>query len=200
MRRGEFEVRCSIDVEPGEVVALAGPNGTGKTTVLHAVAGLLPLADGEVRCGDEVWDGVESWVEPRRRGVGLVPQHHVLFGHLSVLENAAFGLRARGVRAGEARAVAGEWLGRLGVGDLAGRRAGGLSGGQAQRVAIARALAARPRAVLLDEPFTALDADSRPVVGRLVADALASMGVPALLVTHDAEEARALAHRVVGLG
>lgn len=200
MRRGGFEVRCSIEVEPGEVVALAGPNGTGKTTVLHAVAGLLPLADGEVGCGDEVWDGVESWVEPRRRGVGLVPQHHVLFGHLSVLENAAFGLRSRGMRAREARTVAGEWLDRLGVGDLAGRRAGGLSGGQAQRVAIARALAARPRAVLLDEPFTALDADSRPVVGRLVADALASMGVPALLVTHDAEEAGALAHRVVGLG
>lgn len=200
MRRGGFEVRCSIEVEPGEVVALAGPNGTGKTTVLHAVAGLLPLADGEVGCGDEVWDGVESWVEPRRRGVGLVPQHHVLFGHLSVLENAAFGLRSRGMRAREARRVAGEWLDRLGVGDLAGRRAGGLSGGQAQRVAIARALAARPRAVLLDEPFTALDADSRPVVGRLVADALASMGVPALLVTHDAEEAGALAHRVVGLG
>ncbi|WP_180359834.1 ABC transporter ATP-binding protein [Miniimonas arenae] len=185
VRRGERRIVADLSVAPGEVVVLAGANGTGKTTLLHAVAGLLPLAEGEITLAGRPLDADGTWVPPERREIGLVPQHHVVFGHLSALENVAYGLRARGIHRREARAEATAWLDRLGVADVARSRGARLSGGQAQRVAIARALCPGPRAVLLDEPFAAIDAASRPLVRDLVRAVIAELGVPAILVTHD---------------
>ncbi|GMA33331.1 ABC transporter ATP-binding protein [Litorihabitans aurantiacus] len=200
VRRGDFEVRLDLRVDPGEVLALTGPNGTGKSSLLAALAGTLPLASGSLSLGGEVLDGVAAWVPPERRGVGLVPQQHLLFGHLSAVENVAYGLRARGVRRRVARAEAAGWLDRLGLSDRAHLRADALSGGQSQRVAIARALAAHPAYVLLDEPFAALDVGVRADVRALVADALRELAVPAVLVTHDEADVDALATRAVALG
>lgn len=199
VRRGDFEVTVDLSVAPGEVLALTGPNGTGKSSVLAALAGLLPLHGGAITLGGEVLDGDAAWVPPERRGVGLVPQQHLLFGHLSALENVAFGLRARGMRRRDARAEGHAWLERLGLTDRAHLRADRLSGGQSQRVAIARALAASPRLVLLDEPFAALDVRVRDDVRALVADALRELAIPAVLVTHDAGEVETLATRELSL-
>jgi molybdate transport system ATP-binding protein len=134
-----------------------------------------------------------------RRGVGVVFQDHLLFPHLSALENVAFGPRSRGVPAAAARAVAREWLDRVGVGEHAAARPRTLSGGQAQRVALARALAAEPRLLLLDEPLAALDARTRLAVRSDLRRHLASFGGAAVLVTHDALDAMVLADRIVVL-
>jgi len=198
--RGSFSVRASLRVEPGQVVAVAGPNGAGKTTVLSAVAGLVPLAAGEVRLGDQVFDDAgRTWVSAPDRRMGLVPQRHDLFAHLTALENAAFGLRARGVARREARAQAHRWLDRFGVADLADRRADRLSGGQAQRVALARAFAAQPCVLLLDEPFAALDAQVRGLSAATVRESVRAAGIPTVLVSHDADEVTATADAVVHL-
>ena len=199
VRRGDFALDLALEVGPGEVVALVGPNGAGKTTALHALTGLVPAAGSRVVLAGRVLDGDGVHVAPPDREIGAVFQDHLLVPHLSALENAAFGLRARGVRAGPARAEAARWLDRLGVGDRAGQRAARLSGGQAQRVALARALTARPRLLLLDEPFSALDADSRARVRDLLRAHLADAGVPVVLVSHDAGDVDRLADRVVRL-
>lgn len=199
VQRGSVQIRATLQVGPGEVVALTGANGAGKSTLLHAIAGLLPLSAGEVWLDGRVLDGDGDWVAPQQRQIGLVPQAHVLFDRLSVVENVAFGRRSRGVPRPQARAEAAEWLARLDITELADRRAGRLSGGQAQRVALARALCARPQLVLLDEPFSALDAASRPGVRLMVSRVLAQVGVPVVLVTHDEAEAAELADRVVEL-
>lgn len=129
--------------------------------------------------------------------MGLVPQQHVLFGHLTALENTAFAPRARGVRRAAARREAFAELERLGVADRAGVRARDLSGGQAQRVALARAVCARPRVLLLDEPFAALDAGSRGEIAAVVRRLVDELAVPCLLVSHDAGEVARLADAVV---
>jgi ABC-type sulfate/molybdate transport systems ATPase subunit len=199
--RGTFTVQASLRAGPGEVVALVGPNGTGKTTLLHAIAGLVPLSAGEIRLGTQVLDSPSdgTWVPAPARRVGLVPQHHDLFGHLSALENAAFGLRARGTPRAQARAEAHRWLTLLDVPDLANVRADRLSGGQAQRVAIARACAARPAVLLLDEPFAALDVTIRGQAADMVREAVRTLDVPAVLVSHDTDEVAATAQTVVHL-
>lgn len=199
VRRGDFALDLALDVEPGEVVALVGPNGSGKTTALHVLTGLVPAAGSRVALTGRVLDGDGVRVAPADREIGTVFQDPLLVPHLSALENAAFGLRARGARPGPARAEAARWLDRLGVGDRAGQRAARLSGGQAQRVALARALAARPRLLLLDEPFSALDAGSRGQVRDLLREHLAGAGVPVVLISHDAGDVERLADRVVRL-
>jgi len=199
VRRGDFALDVALDAGPGEVVALVGANGSGKTTALHALTGLVPAAGSRVELAGRVLDGDGVHVPSAERGIGTVFQDHLLVPHLSALENAAFGLRARGVRAADARTEAARWLDRLGVGDRAGLRAARLSGGQSQRVALARALAARPRLLLLDEPFSALDAGSRAEVRALLREHLAGAGVPVLLVSHDAADLDGLADRVVRL-
>lgn len=203
VRRGEFTVSASFAVGRGRILALTGANGTGKTTLLHAVAGLLPLASGEVALDGGPLDAPGPppvWVEPEARGIGLVPQRHVLFGHLAALENVAFGLRARGERRGSARAAGRAWLARVGLDGVAHLRAARLSGGQSQRVALARALCPGPRLLLLDEPFASLDRAARTASAALVRELVDDLALPAVLVTHDEREVEALADDVLHLG
>ncbi|MGW1885892.1 ABC transporter permease [Streptomyces sp. NPDC001970] len=187
--------RLTLDAEPGTTIAVVGPNGAGKTTLLRALLGLTPRADAGLRLGD---DDVTA-LPPHRRGVAWVPQDGALFPHMSALANTAYGLRTHGAPRAEARREAQEWLDRLGVGHLAGRRPAQLSGGQAQRVALARALAARPRLLLLDEPLAALDQTTRAHVRHTLRRHLDGFGGVCLIVTHDPVEAVALADRVLVL-
>lgn len=193
VRRGDFSVSLTLTVGRGEIAALIGPNGSGKTTVLHAISGLIPLASGRVSLDGSALDDETVWLPPQRRGVGLVPQGGLLLGHLSVLENVAFGLRAQGEGRAMARREAAEWLERFGMMSLARRRAGRLSGGQSQAVSIVRALASRPRVLLLDEPFSALDVAARPRIRDLVHREIARLALPTVLVSHDAVEVESLA-------
>jgi molybdate transport system ATP-binding protein len=195
VRLGLLALDVVLDVAPGEAVAVVGPNGAGKTTLLRAIAGLQPIDRGCV-----VVDGVDvTATTVERRGIGVVFQDHVLFPHLSALENVAFGPRSSGVRRSEARRRAREWLARVGLDDHAGHRPDQLSGGQSQRVALARALATDPRLLLLDEPLAALDASTRSETRRALRRDLAESGVARILVTHDPVDAAALADRIVVL-
>ncbi|MGN8245432.1 ABC transporter ATP-binding protein [Cellulomonas soli] len=200
VRRPGLDLDLRLDVAAGEVVALVGPNGAGKSTALHALAGLIPLHAGRVVLGEAVLEDLPGLrVHPEHRHLGVVFQDHRLFAHLSAWENVAFARRARGEPAGQARHDAQEWLDRVGAADVARRRAARLSGGQAQRVALARALAGHPRALLLDEPFAALDAAGRDALRALVRRHVTEHGLPTVLVTHDAADADHLADRVVRL-
>ncbi|MEP7765329.1 ATP-binding cassette domain-containing protein [Sanguibacter sp. 25GB23B1] len=199
--RGAFHLHVTIDLEPGEIVAVVGPNGAGKSSLLRVLAGLDPLDAGRIVLGDRVLDDADTdtWVPAARRRVGLVFQDYRLFGHRSVLDNVAFGPRAAGLSRVEARRLAGEWLERLGIAELADRRPGGLSGGQAQRVALARALVTEPQLLLLDEPLSALDVDVRAQVRLELAGHLREVGTTTLVVTHDTADAQILAGRAIRL-
>jgi len=185
----------ALSVGPREVVALLGPSGSGKTTLLEVIAGVFAPDAGRV-----AWEGVDLAATPaHRRGFGLVFQDALLFPHLDVGRNVAFGLRmARLPRAEQAARVA-ELLALVELPGFEGRAVATLSGGEAQRVALARALAPRPRLMLLDEPFSGLDRDLRVRLAADVRSLLHRLGTPAVLVTHDEEEARAVADRVVRL-
>jgi molybdate transport system ATP-binding protein len=195
---GTLRLDVQLRVEAGEVLALLGPNGAGKSTLLRCLAGLVPIQYGRIIIGDTVVDDPERaiFVGPAERRVGVVFQQYLLFEHMSVLDNVAFGPRARGSTKHHARQVAHQWLGRLGIGDLCGQRPATLSGGQSQRVALARALATDPHLLLLDEPLAALDAGTRSTVRRSLRDHLADFGGARILVTHDPVDAFALADRV----
>ena len=185
-RVGNFTL--DIDIEIGaETVAVVGDNGVGKTTLLRVVAGLQPLLSGSVQLADMVFDSPENgvFVDPRNRDVALLFQDALLFPHLNVAENVAFGLRRRGKSEPAAHTAALASLGRFGVADLADRRVDSLSGGQAQRVALARALVSTPRVILLDEPFSSLDRASRNEFRAMLAEQFAEISVPRLIVTHD---------------
>ncbi|MQA35646.1 ABC transporter ATP-binding protein [Modestobacter roseus] len=191
--RGGVSVDVDVAVADGEVLAVLGPNGAGKSTVLRVLAGLLRPGDGYVRVDGRAWDPLPA----HQRSVGVVFQDHLLFPHLTVTENVAFGLRTRGAGRAEARAVAGRWLERVGLADLGARRPGQLSGGQAQRAALARALVGDPRVLLLDEPLSALDARTRLAVRAELHRHLADYAGSAVLVTHDPVDAMALADRIL---
>lgn len=183
-----------LDVAEGEVVALLGPSGCGKTTLLRSIAGFVRPAAGTVRLDGRLVAGPGAWVAPEHRNVGLVPQEGALFPHLDVAGNVGFGLAgmdrtARGDRVQEC-------LELVGLAGSQKRRPGELSGGQQQRVALARAMAPEPAVVLLDEPFSALDAALRQQVREDVREVLRSAGATAILVTHDQEEALSFAARV----
>ena len=199
VRRPGHLLDVRLQARPGEVVAVIGPNGAGKSTLVRALAGVLPITDGRVRCDGETWEEPRRGVrlEARRRHVGMVFQQGLLFPHLSALRNVAFGPRSRGEPRRRADAVARGWLDRLGVADLAERRPAQLSGGQAQRVAVARALAGDPRLLLLDEPLSALDVGVAAALRLELARHLAGYDGVALLVTHDALDALTLATRVL---
>jgi molybdate transport system ATP-binding protein len=199
VRRGEFTLDVELSVADGEVVALLGPNGAGKTTALRALAGLLALDEGSITVSGTTWDAPDAdvFLVTQRRPVGVVFQDYLLFPHLSALENVAFGLRSRGVHRTEARAVARDWLARVGLEAQAGVRPGRLSGGQAQRIALARALAPTPRLLLLDEPLAALDASTRQELRGDLRSHLAAPDRATVLVTHDPLDAMVLADRIV---
>lgn len=192
-----FVLDIDLDAEPGRITAILGPNGSGKTTLLNALAGLRPIDHGRIAIGVDVVDDGEHWVPPEHRRVGVVFQDFLLFPHLSVLDNVAFGPRSRGMT--DPRGRAAEWLDRLGVGDLAMRRPGSLSGGQAQRVAMARALAVDPDLLLLDEPLAALDVATRLDVRRELRAHLSTFAGVTLMVTHDPLDAVVLADDIVVL-
>jgi molybdate transport system ATP-binding protein len=198
VERSTFHLDLALTVEPGEVVALLGPNGAGKTTALRTLAGLLPLQGGQIRLDDVVWDQPPStFLRPEQRPIGVVFQDYLLFGHLSAVENVAFGLRARGLNRHPARRTALEWLDRVGLTPYAQSKPGALSGGQAQRVALARALATSPSLLLLDEPLAALDAGNRLLVRTELGRHLADYQGRTVLVTHDPLDAMVLADRLV---
>ena len=196
---GPLDLDMAVTVEEGEVVALLGPNGAGKTTLLRAIAGLVPFRSGHVRMDGKVLEdtATRQYVPTERRPIGFVFQDYLLFPHLSVLENVAFGLRSRGVSRQAAADTATQWLDRVGLQGYAGSRPAELSGGQRQRVALARALAPDPRLLLLDEPLAALDATTRAEVRRDLKRHLESFDGIRLVVTHDPLEAVALADRLV---
>ena len=190
--RGPVVDGVSLDVEPGSLVAVLGPSGCGKSTTLRAVAGLL-----HPRSGDVHFDGASVLHVPsERRPVAMVFQAPLLFPHMSIGDNVSFGLRMQGVGRQERRRRADQALELVRLPGVAQRRPGQLSGGQEQRVSLARALVTQPRVLLLDEPFSALDASLRVEVRELVADLQRDAGVTTLFVTHDQEEATVLADRV----
>jgi molybdate transport system ATP-binding protein len=195
-RLGAFELDAAVQAPAGGCLAIAGPSGSGKSTLLRIAAGLLRPGHGRVLYGDEVWLDTASGrnLAPERRGCGYVFQHYALFGHMQVWQNVAYGLRD--LPRGERRRRADELLDRFGIGALANARPATLSGGERQRVALARALAPAPRALLLDEPLSALDARTRASASRELAAVLREAAVPALLVTHDFTEAAVLGDRV----
>ena len=199
VRLGRFHEDLHLDVADGEVVAVLGPNGSGKTTLLRALAGGVPLTGGRIVLDGQVLDDPAEGVlvPPERRPCGLVFQEHLLFPHLDVLANVAFGPRRRGASRSEATTVARDWLDRLGVAGCADQRPDRLSGGQSQRVALARALATGPRLLLLDEPMAALDVTQRAVVRQLLRDHVGGSGASCVLVTHDPLDATALADSLV---
>ena len=202
-----IRLAAEFDCAAGELVALVGPSGSGKTSMLRAIAGLWSphLLKGQIRCGEHVWFDAAQGVRlpPQRRRVGLVFQHYALFPHMDVLANVALAA-APPWREGDVR----DLLARIGLGDLMQRRPAQLSGGQQQRVALARALvrvmpspaqapAPAEGVLLLDEPFSAVDAPTRQSLYRELAAWRQQVAVPMLLVTHDLHEARRLADRVV---
>lgn len=196
-----FDLDVELAVAPGELVAVLGPNGAGKTSLLRALAGLLPLRAGRVALDGIVLEDPVAGIRvpSERRPIGLVFQDYLLFPHLSVLENVAFGLRARGWAHAIAVDEARRWLNRVGLPREGERRPGSLSGGQAQRVALARVLATNPALLLLDEPMAALDASARVEFRRDLRRHLESFAGVRLLVTHDPLEAMAMADRLVVL-
>jgi thiamine transport system ATP-binding protein len=194
VRYGDAVALDGIDlvVEDGEVVSVLGPSGSGKSTLLRAVAGLEPPVRGRV-----VWDGDDlAGVPPHRRQLGLMFQDHTLFPHRDVLGNVAFGLRMHGVPAAQAAARAGELLTLVGLAGYEHRRVAELSGGEQQRVALARAIAPTPRLLMLDEPLGSLDRALRERLMVELRDLFTRLGLTSLYVTHDHDEAFALADRV----
>ncbi len=191
------DVDVTLEVAQGETVALLGPNGAGKSTVLAVAAGTLRPDRGQVLLAGRELTGEERFVAPHARQVALLAQDPLLFPHLSVLENVAFGPRSLGRGRREARETARHWLTEVGAPDLADRRPSEISGGQAQRVAVARALAADPLLLLLDEPMAALDVALAPALRQTLRRVLADRTV--VLVTHDVLDALLLADRVVVL-
>jgi len=197
--RGEsFVLDVPLAIAPGRTVALLGPNAAGKSTAVNLLAGLIPLDDGRIALAGRTLDdpGRDVFVPPEERRVGVVFQDYVLFPHLTVAQNIAFGPRSRKVAHSVAGENAADWLDRLGLTELANRKPGDLSGGQAQRVALARALITEPDLLLLDEPLAALDVTTRVRLRHTLADHLDVFAGPRLLITHDPTEAFLLADEI----
>lgn len=196
-RGSSFRLDIDIAIEPGQTVALLGPNGSGKTTTVHVLAGLIPTQNGSIVLDDRVLDdpGTSTFVAPEKRAIGVVFQDYVLFPKISVLENIAFGPRSRGIGRDAAHQLAKVWADRVGLEDVE-RMPTDLSGGQSQRVALARALATEPDLLLLDEPLSALDVTTRADLRRILSDHLSGFPGPRLLITHDPTEAFLLADEI----
>ncbi|MEK6710416.1 MAG: ABC transporter ATP-binding protein [Nitrospinota bacterium] len=185
----------SFAIRKGQIFSLLGPSGCGKTTTLRLIAGLDRPDGGEIRIAGRSVAGGRRWVPPEKRGVGMVFQDHALFPHQTVAQNVAFGLRH--LSRHEKRARAAELLAQVNLGGFEERYPHQLSGGQQQRVALARALAPRPEVLLLDEPFSSLDARLRTQVREEVAGILRASGQTSIIVSHDERDALAISDRVV---
>lgn len=183
-----------FEVKEHEIFALLGPSGCGKTTCLRLISGFEHADEGEVYLDGKLLESPQNHVAPQDRGIGFVFQDYALFPHLSVLENVAFGLTD--IPKHKRLVYAEEVLCRTGMGDYKDRNPSELSGGQQQRVALARAIAPKPKLVLLDEPFSNLDAMLRDSMRKEVREVLKKAGMSALLVTHDQEEALSFADRI----
>ena len=196
-RIGEFDLDVAFTVESG-IAVLFGPSGAGKSLTLSLIAGLIRPDTGTVLInGRTVTDCARRiHVSTQDRRIGMVFQDGVLLPHRSVLDNVALAVRQGGGRR-ERRAIARSWLERVGAEGLADRRPGSLSGGQRQRAALARGLAGEPALVLLDEPLSALDSAVRAELRKLIREVIVSAGVPAVLVTHDAEEAEEIGDEII---
>jgi len=190
LARRSFELVVALAID-AETIAVVGPSGAGKTSLLRTIAGLEPPQRGRITLAEEVWLDTDSGVRlsPESRRVGYLPQDYGLFPHLTVAKNVRFAAKRNRP----------DLLERLGIAHLAGARPPQLSGGERQRVALARALAREPRVLLLDEPFAALDTTTRSQVRDELAEELRKLGLPALLVTHSFEDACALAKRIAVL-
>jgi molybdate transport system ATP-binding protein len=191
VQREAFDVRAELTVASGRTLALVGPNGAGKSTILAAIAGLVDAS------GTLSLDGTQlGALRPEARRVAVVFQDFLLFPHLTVLDNLAFPLRVRGGGWRSARIATQPWLERFDLATLADRHPGALSGGQAQRVALARALASDPAVLLLDEPMGSLDVEIRDDVRADLARYVRDFGGPTIIVSHDRDDATALADEV----
>jgi molybdate transport system ATP-binding protein len=175
-----FRLDCTFDTQPG-INVLFGPSGAGKSTVLDAISGLVRLRTQEIAFGDQVWNDEHTYVPPQRRGIGYVMQRPLLFPHLSVRENVAFGAQA----SADIDALARD----LGIAARLGSAPKNLSGGEQQRVTLARALARQPRLLLLDEPFSALDVTAREELTGYLRSWITQYAASAVYVTHDIAEA-----------
>ncbi|WP_199556055.1 ABC transporter ATP-binding protein [Sandaracinobacteroides hominis] len=180
----------ALTVAPGEILALIGRSGAGKSSILKAIAGLLPGGSGHIRVNGESWFDSDAGIRlsPHRRRLGYLFQNYALFPHKTALENV--------MAAAPDETAARRLLAAVQLGDLKNRRPAQLSGGQQQRVALARALAREPRLLLLDEPFSAVDRPTRRALAQTIRDLRASLDMPVILVTHDIEDAAHLADRI----
>ncbi len=199
--RGEFERALNFSVADGEVLAITGLNGSGKSTIIHTIAGLVPLRNGQLQSDNITWDAPDSkqWVAPEDRTCAVVFQDLRLFPHMNVISNVAYGLRAHGVSKDEARSRSTALLARVGLLSFETRLPNELSGGERQRVALARALVIEPRVLLLDEPLSAVDVTSRAALRELLPEVLGSFVGATILVTHDLGDVEALANHSLSL-
>jgi len=194
---GEFARRFSLDVD-NEIVGVFGANGTGKTSLLRTIAGLCPLSEGELNVNGAIVDAPaeHTFVQPELRRIGMVFQDHSLFPFMTAVDNAAFPLQMLGMKRIAARKLAIEMMEQFGVANVGHQMATTLSGGQSQRVAIVRALIGSPKAVLLDEPLSAIDEESREGVRNHIREHLVRLGVSAIVVSHDRTELDHLCTRI----
>lgn len=193
---GPIALDAKFQCDAGELLALVGPSGSGKTTLLRVIAGLMQPGEGRIACGDEVWLDTAGGRDrrPQQRRVGMVFQDYALFPHLTARDNIRVALGHLPARQRDEQAE--RWLARVHLEGLGGRYPSQLSGGQRQRVALARALAREPHVLLLDEPFSAVDQVTRRRLQRELARLREQISIPILLVTHDLDEAVALADRL----
>lgn len=189
-------LNAELECAGGEVLALVGPSGSGKSTLLRLIAGLSHPEEGRIVCGDTVWvdTATGEFCAPQQRHIGYVPQHYGLFPHMSALENVLAGLSH--LPQDERKRTAVEWLGRVRLTELKDRRPSQLSGGQQQRIAVARALAREPSALLLDEPFSAIDGVTREELYLQLAELKQQLSIPIIMVTHDLNEAVLLSNKM----
>ncbi len=192
-KAGAFRLEdISFGVRSDETLVVLGPTGAGKTVLLELIAGLRRPSRGSI-----VSEGKDiTRLPPEKRGIGLVYQDYLLFPHLNVFDNIAYGLRAKGTRSGEAKTAVEEIATRMGISGLLKRRTRNLSGGEQQRVAMARTLVTKPSVLLLDEPFSAVDPNTKDVLMRELSGILASYHIPVIYVTHDQVEAMEMADKI----